>query len=176
MTFDQRIQVWIAVGTWLAGVGTIAATVVALYLARRAERLRLRIRVQLMQVVMGDGTPFQDQLGIDVANVGERPITINSVGWAVGKGKGRRYALQPLNSPYSAQYPIELAYGKSAKFLISFESMPNWAKDFGTGFVQDLSDKNLKTLVVQAHTALGFVEARPTPDVLRLITTASGRE
>ena len=176
VTLDQKIQIWIAIGSWLAGVGTVAATVVALYLARRVEKLRLRICVGLMQVVMGDGTPFQEHLGIDVTNAGERPVTINAVGWAVGKGKRRKYAIQPLDSPHSAQCPIELAYGKSAKFLVSFDVMPNWARDFGTGFVQDLSEKHLKTLIVQVHTALGFVEARPMANVLQLIRTASQKE
>lgn len=173
MTLDQKIQIWIAIGSWLAGIGTVGATAVALYLARRVEKLRLRIRVGLMEVVMGDGTPFQEHLGIDVTNAGERPVTINSVGWAVGKGKRRRYAIQPFHGTHSAQCPIELAYGKSAKFLVSFNVMPNWPRDFGTGFVQDLSEKHLKTLTVQVHTALGFVEARPMANVLECIRNAA---
>lgn len=173
MTLDQKIQIWIAIGSWLAGVGTVAATVVALYLARRVEKLRLRIRVGLMQVVMGDGTPFQEHLGIDVINAGERPVTINAIGWAVGKGKRRKYAIQPLHSPHSAQCPIELACGKNANFLVSFDIMPNWARDFGTGFVQDLSEKNLKTLVVQIQTPLGVAEAHPMPNVLERIRSAA---
>jgi len=173
MTLDQRIQIWIAIGAWISGIGTIAATVVALRLAKRAENLRLQVRVGLMQVVKGDGTPFQEQLGIHVTNAGERPVTINTIGWAVGKGRKRKYAVQPLHSPHSQQCPIELPYGKSAQFLVSFDVVPNWAKDFGTGFVQDLSERNLKTLVVQVHTALGLVEVHPMVDVLQLIKTAS---
>ncbi len=175
VTLDQKIQIWIAIGSWLAGVGTIAATVVALYLARRVEKLRLRIRVGLMQVVIGDGTPFQEHLGIDVTNAGERPVTINAVGWTVGKGKRRKYAIQPLHSPHSAPCPIELAHGKSAKFLVSFDVLPNWARDFGTGFVGDLSESNLKTLVVQVQTPLGVAEAHPMQNVLQLIKAASQR-
>lgn len=173
VTLDQKIQIWIAIGSWLAGVGTITATVVALYLAKRVEKLRLQVRVGLMQVVMGDGTPFQEHLGIDVTNAGERPVIINAIGWAVGKGKRRKYALQPLHSSHSDQCPIELPYGKNAKFLVSFDVMPDWARDFGTGFVQDLSEKNLKTLVVQVQTPLGVAEAYPMPNVLQLIKTAA---
>jgi hypothetical protein len=173
VTLDQKIQIWVALGTWFSGIGTIAAVFVALYLAKRVEKIRLQVRVELMQVVMGDRTPFQEHLGIDVTNTGERPVTINTIGWAVGKGKKRKYAVQPLHSPHSAQCPIELAYGKNAKFLVSFDVVPNWAGDFGTGFIQDLSDKSLKTLVVQVHTSLGFVEAHPMPNVLELIKTAS---
>ena len=87
MTFDQKIQVWVAVGTWVAGLATLAAVVVALYLARRTEKVRLNVHVGLRVVVIGDGSPFQEHLSISVTNVGERSVTINTVGWAVGKGK-----------------------------------------------------------------------------------------
>lgn len=132
MTLDQKIQIWVALGTWFSGVGTVAAVAVALYLAKRVEKVRLKVRVGLMEVVIGDGTPFQRHLGISVTNLGERPVTINTVGWAIGKGKTRRYAVQPLHSPHSAQCPIELAYGKYANFMVSFVVMPDWPREFGT--------------------------------------------
>ena len=145
LTLDQKIQIWNAVGTWVAGAGSFAAPIVALHLAKRVEKVRLNVGVGLMDVVLGDGSPFQKHVGINVTNLGERPVTVNTVGWAVGKGKNRRFAIQPLNSPHSSQYPIELAHGKSASFLVSLNMMPNWKKEFATGFIKDLSDKSLKT-------------------------------
>lgn len=167
MTLDQKIQVWVAIGTWVAGLGTLAAVIVALYLARRVEKVRLKAHVGLMEVVLGDGSPFQRHLGIGVTNLGERPVTINSVGWAIGKLKRRRFAMQPLYGPYTDQYPIELAHGKSANFMVSFLVLPNWLKEFASGFVKDLSDKSLKTLVVQIHTSVGHVvEVHPHKDLV----------
>ena len=167
MTLDQKIQIWVAVGTWLSSFGTIAAVITALYLAKRVETVRLNVHVGLMEVVIGDGSPFRKHVGINVTNLGERPVTINTVGWAIGKGKERRFAIQPLNSFHSAQYPIELAHGKSASFLVSLDVMPDWKRDFATGFVRDLSDKSLKTLVAQVHTSVGkTVEAHPREDLL----------
>lgn len=32
MTLDQEIQVWVAVGTWLAGLATLTAAIVCLVL------------------------------------------------------------------------------------------------------------------------------------------------
>jgi hypothetical protein len=70
--------------------------------------------------------------------------------------------MQPLHSPHSAQYPIELAHGKGANFMVSFDVFPNWKEDFATGFIRDLSDKSLKTLPAQVHTSVGkTVEAHP---------------
>lgn len=94
--------------------------------------------------MLGDGSPFQEHLDINVTNLGERPVTINSVGWAVGKRKHRRYCIQTVSGPHTRQYPIELAHGKSADFMVSFLATPTWVKDFATGFIKDLSDKSLK--------------------------------
>ena len=68
---------------------------------------------------------------------------------------------------HTDQYPIELAHGKRANFMVSFEIMPNWIMGFATGFIKDLSSPSLKTLVVQIHTSVGaVVEAHPMKDLL----------
>jgi len=167
MTLDQKIQIWVAVGTWFAGFATLAAVIVALRLAKQVEKVKLKVHVGLRELVIGDGSPFQEHLCISVTNLGERAVTINSVGWAVGKGKHRKFAMQPEAAAYSAHYPIELTYGKEANFMVSFLIVPNWPKDFATGFVRDLSDRNLKTLVAQIHTSVGqTVEVKPENDLL----------
>src|SRR6266853_1603802 len=167
MTLDQKIQVWVAIGTWAAGLGTLAAVIVALQLSRRVEKVRLKVHVGLRLVILGDGSPFQRHLGMSVTNLGERPVTINSVGWAVGKWKARRFAIQPLSGPHTDQYPIELAYGKCENFMVSFLATPNWPREFATGFVKDLSDKSLKTLVALVHTSVGrTVEVHPEKELL----------
>lgn len=170
MTFDQKIQIWNMVGTWVAGAGSFAAAIVALHLAKRVENVRLSVSVGLMEIVVGDGSPFQEHVGISVTNLGERPVNVNTVGWAIGKGKRRRFAIQPLNSPHSTQYPIELAHGKSASFLVSFDLMPQWKREFATGFIKDLSDKSLKTLVAQVHTSVGkIIDTHPRKDLLEAL-------
>jgi hypothetical protein len=174
MTLDQKIQIWVAVGTWVAGLATLAAVVVALYLARRTEKVRFKVHAGLRLVVIGDGSPFQEHLSISVTNLGERPVTINSVGWAIGRGRQRRYCIQPVSGPFTTQYPVELAHGKNANFMVSFLATPNWLHEFATGFVKDLSDRSLKTLVAQVHTAVGqTVEVRPESDLLQRLKEAA---
>src|SRR5712664_574728 len=126
MALDQKIQILIAVGTWVAGLATLASVIVALRLAKQVEKVKLKVHVGLRELVMGDGSPFQDHLSISVTNLGERAVTINSAGWAVGKGKHRKFAIQTVAAVYTAQYPIELTYGKSANFMVSFLIAPNW--------------------------------------------------
>jgi len=174
MTPDQRIQVWMAVGTWFTGLATVAAVIVALYFSRKADKVRLRVSAGLRVFILGDGSPSQWHLVIDVTNVGERPVTVNSVGWAVGKGKDRRHGVQTVSGPFTKQYPIELAYGKNAGFMVSFSVSPNWLREFATGFVKDVSDKSLKTLVAQIYTSVGqTVEVQPEKELLKEVKKAA---
>ena len=177
MTLDQKTQIVAAVGTWLAGLATLAVVLVALYLARRTEKVRLDVHVGLRVVVIGDGSPFQEHLSMMVTNLGERPVTVNTVGWAVGKGKQRRFCIQPVSGPFTTQFPTDLAHGKIANFMVSFLATPGWLRDFATGFVQDLSDNSLKTLVAQIHTSVGqTIEVRPErPLIQRLKECATGK-
>ena len=167
MTLDQKIQIWNTLGTWLAGIATFAAVVVSLHLARRGERLRLKVFAGLRLVIRGDGTPAEEHLNIGVTNLGDRAVIVNTVGWAVGKGKQRQYCIQTVSGPWTAQYPIELPHGKQASFMVSFAHTPTWFTEFANGFLKSLSDKELDTLVAQVHTSVGeTVEVKPEKDLV----------
>ncbi|MDT9678133.1 hypothetical protein F6R97_26805 [Pseudomonas sp. JV414] len=87
MTLDQHIQILNAISTWVAGVATLAAVVVSLHLARRADRVRVRISVGLRLVFAGDGTPAEEHVGFTIVNLGDRSVTVNAIGWHVGPAK-----------------------------------------------------------------------------------------
>ena len=154
MTFEQKVQLWMVFGVWFAGLATLAAVITALYFARRAEKVRLKIFVGIRQIIHGDGSPFEDHVCFDVTNVGERPVIITTVGWVVGKRKKRRYCVQPLLASRSQQYPVELTHGKNAQLMVSLTETPNWVSDFKK-FLDDSSDQSLKTLRAQVFTSVG---------------------
>jgi hypothetical protein len=171
MTLDQQIQVWNAIGTWVAGIATFAAVVVSLHLARRSERVRLRVRTGIRLVIQGDGTPAHEVLEFHATNIGDRPVTVASVGWSIGKRKKRRYCIQTLCGPYSAQYPKVLAHGESASFHVSFDEAPNWPKKF-LEFV-DEGHEPIETLRAQFHTSVGHsTEVAPEDNVLKKLEEA----
>jgi hypothetical protein len=175
MTLDQKIQIWNALGTWLAGLATFAAVFVALYLAKKVEKVKLKVHVGLRVVIEGDGTPPKEHVSFDVTNLSERPVTINSVGWRIGKGKHKRFAMQPTSGRFTSEYPKELAYGKSASFMVSFGHTPNWQSEFANGFVGSKDPKVLKTLTALVHTSVGVtVEAVPEQSLLKFLQEAPG--
>lgn len=176
MTLDQQLQVWNVVGTWLAGIATFLAVVVSLHLARKAERVNVRASVGVRLVFAGDGTPAEEHVGFTVVNLGERPVNVVSIGWCVGKRKSKRFCIQPVVGRYTQQYPKQLAHGEQASFLVSFQAAPNWAKEFAAGFVEDVSDKHLRTLRGMVNTSIGqSIEVVPEASLLeRLRATHAG--
>ncbi len=175
MTFDQQIQMWNAIGTWFAGIATFMAVVLSLYLAKRSDRVRVQATAGIRLTFAGDGSPAEEHVGITVVNLGDRPVMINSIGWRVGKGKGARYAMQPVYGPLSHQCPKQLSHGEQASFLVSFKVMPGWPKDFSTGFIQDVSEKNLKSLRAIVSTSVGqTIEVRPEKNLLEKLRVAAG--
>lgn len=166
MTLDQQIQVWNVVGTWLAGIATFMAVVVSLYLAKKLESIKLKVNVGIRLVFAGDGTPAEEHVGFSIVNLGDRPVNILSVGWSIGK-KNKRFCIQSARGQYTEQYPKWLSHGEGASFLHSFIDSPNWTADFASGFVQDTSDKNLKTLRAIIHTSIGkTIEVVPEKNLL----------
>jgi hypothetical protein len=174
MTLDQQINVWNAVGTWLAGIATFAAVVVSLYLARKSERLRVKATAGLRQVFAGDGTPAEEHVQISVVNHGDRTVIVNSVGWKIGVSKNARYCIQPVSGNWTQDYPKQLAHGETGSFLVSCQATPGWPAQFAKGFIRDVSPKNLKTLRALVHTSLGeTVEVVPEGALLQKLREAA---
>ena len=152
---DWTMQFLTMLGTWLAGVGTLVAAGVALWLARRAEKVKLEVHVGVRALVFGGGRPIEECLAIHVTNLGERPVTIVSVGWCVGKGRNKRFAMDPSASN---ECPKKLEYGETKIFTMSFAESPSWIREFSTGFVQIPTRKHIKTLRAQIHTSVSYTE------------------
>ena len=169
MTFEQKVQLLLVVGTWVAGLATLLAVMTSLHLARRGEKVRLSIFVGIRQQIRGDGSPGEDHVCFDVTNVGDRPVSITAVGWVVGKRKKRRYCIQPQYGVFSQQCPVELTHGKNAKLMVSLTEVPHWARDFKT-FLDDTSGQSLKTLRAQVFTSVGQTfEIKPEGSLIDLI-------
>ena len=68
MTFEQKMQVLSTLGTWISGIGALAAAIIALWLARRVEKVKLRCYVNF-QFLIGNGVS-QDCVNFHVTNLG----------------------------------------------------------------------------------------------------------
>lgn len=170
MTLDQKILLWNAIGTWVAGIATLAAVLVSLWLATHSNKIRLQIKLGMMVSYIGDGSPGQNFVGFTVSNVSERNVTISSICWQVGKKDKKRHAYQPITD---GQIPRQISAGDSALFTISLTKKPHWPKEFANGFVEDFSDDNIKTLKGVVVTSIGQrFEITPDISVIKTLTEA----
>ena len=139
---------------WTGAFGTILASAVALTLSRRSSKVKLKASVGIQQVV-GAGTN-RTFVGFSVANLGERPVTISSLGWRIGKRrKKRRYGFIPFTDPLSAQIPKTLNYGDTATFFVLEKIDANWLSDYATDFIKSSPVGTLRGLL---HTSVGHAE------------------
>ena len=176
MSFDQWIQIAMALGSWAAAFGTILAAGVALWLARRSEKVLLKAYVRFDHLV-GDSPPAATCcLVIRVTNKGARAVTINSTGWCLGKSD--RFYTQKLLPSSPDQFGKKLEYGETATFMLEESSVAEWSgqtlRQLANHLVEDgFSDESLKKLRAQIRTSLGHTEnVVPSEQVLRELRTA----
>jgi hypothetical protein len=158
MINPETLQILNTIGIWLAGVGTLSAVIVSLYLARRDSKVQLKVSAgHRVLVTPGQkGTP--DYCSIRVVNVGFRPATITGIGWRVGFFR-KKYGIQTVHGhPVSSKLPIKLEHGDEANYLIGFlgdGSYPNWIDEFPKSFLPGNPKISSLTLRVQAYTSVG---------------------
>lgn len=107
----------------LAAFGTIAATVTALYLANRQDKVKLKVAVY-KAVTVGGGEPWPESVAISIINRSKFPIQIDSIGWALPKSP--RYLCMMFHPDYvysngvkGSKIPFSVAPGeKSPLFSI----------------------------------------------------------
>ena len=90
-----------------------------------------------------------------------------------GKAEGKAILYPAVVGRYTQQYPKQFAHGEQASFLVSFQAAPNWATEFATGFLEDPSEKNLKTLRGMINTSVGqSIELVPEANLLKKLRSA----
>lgn len=157
LTFDQWVQVANAAGGWLAAAGTIAAVGVALYLARRGEKVRLKVKAIRAKSFEGMGGNVSDCFFLSATNVGPRTVTLKGWAWCVGQGESQL----SLWSKHHMQ-PRMIAYGETATFDVDLQDLDYW-KQIADGLVNHCKAKSLKKVRVEVYTTTGST-ARVVPD------------
>ncbi len=121
--FDRDTWTFInSFADWFSAVGTVAAVVLAIYLARQDKRVRLRVSVGYrLLVAHGQTEPPPGFVLIVVTNIGRREAQVTGVGWKTGLFKYRKYYVQTtIRDGISNELPIRLRDGEDAKYSHPF--------------------------------------------------------
>lgn len=173
---DQTWKLIEVAGTWLSGIGTLLAVIVALYLARieKAVRLKVSAGVRLVFTQGQDETP--EVIAISVVNLGDRPVVITNVLWKWGLFK-RGYAVQVTGSPMdSLKIHQTLEVGHQGSFYIAIDAgdQENWFRRFAENLPKRFRKIWLRRLYVGIATAVGTTIWSPVENTMRekLLETA----
>lgn len=161
MTLDQKLQLWIALGAWISGLGSFAAVFLALHLARGIQKVRLRVELSGRRVRDKEN---EYVFVIAVSNLSNFPIVIKDLRFVVSdtrlNWKGRRQlrfsrfmsgwdsgvpyvkfelgAHCPLTIPSNSTVPIEEEMPNSLivdeKWLLAYLRLENGADAFSNNY------------------------------------------
>ena len=117
---------------WAAALGTLAVVIVSLRLARRAEKVRLRVHSGLYRMVAMGQAPAQapQYFQIGAVNAGSRDATIQGLMWDYRPLLRRRKRLVMVpGGPGSTPVPARLQPTQQATFLFPLDQFEIGAKD-----------------------------------------------
>lgn len=113
----------------IAALGTVGATIVALYLSNRQEKIHLKVSVY-KAVITGGPLPWPEQIAFSITNRSKFPVQIDGFGWALPKSpRYTCFMIDPsglsLNGSSRALFPISIESGKRALFYMPWKNFTN---------------------------------------------------
>ena len=161
---DWTMKFLSMLATWFAACGTTAAVVVALWLARRSDKVRLNASVGVY--VMFESDRSEEGMLIAVTNLGDRPVTIASVSWTIGKWKADNRSA--IDKNVLNQCPAKLEHGETKHFFTSFSHGREPLLRSLVNALQITTRKQVETLRVRIHTSVGYTkDVVPAEDLLK---------
>jgi hypothetical protein len=119
-------EVWLFINSfadWLSALGTIAAVITALYLARRDSRISLRVLAGI-RMLLGGNLPtdrVHEFVCLEITNVGRRQARVSNIYFRDGFPWGSKFVMIPPKNIFSSAVPIMLADGETASYVIPVE-------------------------------------------------------
>lgn len=168
MSLDQKIQIWNAIGTWLAGIATFLAVIVSLYLANRISTPKAKLTVGHRIIIeSGVQNSAPEYILFKIVNIGERPIRVTGIGWKLGFLK-KRYAVQLFDSQLSSLLPVELSHGQEAQWLVPLAAREEpWLTYFAKGMLLPNYRSSCFSLRAQVFISTGRIfETKPEAALL----------
>jgi hypothetical protein len=108
-----------AIATWFSAIGTIAAVVVALFLASR-DKPKMRVNASFMVIL-----PSREHVFCIVGtNCGTLPVHVQNSFIRFGHKKtGATYVCFPPYHPLSDQFPFVASHGEQRRLMLSKDAM-----------------------------------------------------
>ncbi len=159
---------------WLSAIGTLAAVIVSLHLARRSGRPRASVSVgHRLVITPGDKRKPPEVIVFRIVNTGDRTIRVTNIGWRIGLRK-KRHAIQLYDENQSSLMLVELAHGQEASWTVPLDAHEEpWFQSFSNKMMKPNLWLSCATIKAQFHTSIGEVfMARPEKSLVEMLREA----
>lgn len=166
---------------WLSAIGTLAAVLVSLRLARNKVRVSLTVSVNLKIIYEPTRDGYErakdDYVAIEVVNTGETEATIGNIAWIGRKGWKKVAAVQNLDDGIYAgsKLPTKLKFGEEARYMVRVK--PHWLSQVAPEFIGWPMWWSALQLRCVVWTSVGqSFKVRPSPTIRRLLVAEAKRQ
>jgi hypothetical protein len=157
--FDK--ETWIFINTfssWFSAIGTLAAVIISLYLARRERKIQLKVSAgHRLMLIPGRTEKPIEYLNIDIVNVGARVANITNIGWSIGFLRKRVAVQMTIQDGFSSKMPTQLDDGERASYYIPLYGEAQWLETFAKDFLGKHPRVWSRTIKIIVHTSVGKV-------------------
>ena len=143
----------------VSAFGTLAAVIVALYLARHQNAPRLRVTASRAHLVaQGTGLPPEDVLRIAIANAGYRDVMVEGLGWQIGLFR-KAYFYQTLSShPLGGKLPAKLTPSERVSYTFSWDDFLPKSEDMRRRFGRFALSRRVRARTMRVNVSLSTGE------------------
>ena len=174
---DSDYRFWQLIISAIAAAGTVGAVIVALCLASRKSRPRIRVRARLEDFTAVDRTNGR-RVNVWITNTGPLPVTLRGAVWEIGFF-GKKSVGQPIPlDRYNAEANEKLSFGEQARYsLEESEFKKSVINKMPPGWLRGCCGIRPRVKLVAVTTTTGVcAESLVDPDVRRLFVEAGEKE
>jgi hypothetical protein len=150
IVYDRRVD-WKFINTfapWFSALGSLAAVITALYLARTERTVDLKITAGVRVVAAPPQNP-EKCVYVEVVNRGRRRAIVDSILWRLPRPFSEyEYVWIPSANSLSERIPATLEDGQRARFIGPLEGFTaNFLEVVGTGWTRRIKARLLRVAV-----------------------------
>jgi hypothetical protein len=145
---------WGSVADWVSGLGSLAAAIVALYVARFSQRVKLRGYCgKRIIITEGNAEPTFDAFAISAVNTSMRPTTVTHIGLVCGFWRWKQHVTVRFTRDFGSILPTPLSDGQYGEWYVRMRESNKFARDLVDKL--QLTRLSAPTLRVQILTSNG---------------------
>lgn len=150
------LQILNVIGTWIAAIGTVGAVITSLWLSYNSNRVKLKIKADARILVDSTRQDRPMMCFIEIVNIGNKPVKINSLGWKIKRRKEKKEYFQVTRGSIADTLPLTLTEGSDATITIDFTGQSQWL----TKMAENIKDYKVEDLRIMAVTNIESFEAK----------------